>query len=96
MIRHSLLKHAVGALNFNAALEKCENAKIYQASSSEMFGTAVDEDKFQRESTSYPVSPYGCSKLYATVLTNFRRAYKMHISNGILFNHESPEEGQIL
>lgn len=88
--------NAVGALNvFNAALEKCENAKIYQASSSEMFGTAVDEDKFQRESTPmHPVSPYGCSKLYAySIARNFRRAYKMHISNGILFNHESPRRG---
>ncbi len=88
--------NAIGALNvFTAAKENCEGAKIYQASSSEMFGTSVDPDNYQRETTPmHPVSPYGCSKLYAySIARNFRRAYGMHISNGILFNHESPRRG---
>ena len=57
--------NAVGALNvFNAARDVCPDSKIYQASSSEMFGDSVDADKFQRETTPmHPVSPYGCSKL---------------------------------
>ena len=88
--------NTIGALNvFTAAKENCEGAKIYQASSSEMFGTSVDPDNYQRETTPmHPVSPYGCSKLYAySIARNFRRAYGMHISNGILFNHESPRRG---
>ena len=88
--------NAIGALNvFTAAKENCVGAKIYQASSSEMFGTSVDPDNYQRETTPmHPVSPYGCSKLYAySIARNFRRAYGMHISNGILFNHESPRRG---
>jgi len=69
--------------------------KIYQASSSEMFGNCVDEDGFQRESTPMlPVSPYGISKLSAHLYANhYRRAYKMNIWCGILFNHESPRRG---
>ena len=69
--------------------------KIYQASSSEMFGNCVDEDGFQRETTPMtPVSPYGISKLSAHLYANhYRRAYKMNIWCGILFNHESPRRG---
>lgn len=69
--------------------------KIYQASSSEMFGNCVDEDGFQRETTPMiPVSPYGVSKLSAHLYANhYRRAYKMNIWCGILFNHESPRRG---
>ena len=88
--------NALGALNvFEAVKSCCPDAKVYQASSSEMFGSSVDEDKYQRESTPmHPVSPYGCSKLYAySVARNYRRAYSMFISNGILFNHESPRRG---
>ncbi len=88
--------NAVGALNvFKAAKEHCAGARIYQASSSEMFGTSVDPDNYQRETTPmHPVSPYGCSKLYAySIARNFRRAYGLFISNGILFNHESPRRG---
>ena len=59
--------NAVGALNvFEAARKSCPEARVYQASSSEMFGDSVDEDNYQRETTKMtPVSPYGCSKLYA-------------------------------
>ena len=69
--------------------------KIYQASSSEMFGNCVDDDGFQRETTPMiPVSPYGISKLSAHLYANhYRRAYKMNIWCGILFNHESPRRG---
>ena len=88
--------NAVGALNvFEAARKSCPEARVYQASSSEMFGDSVDEDNYQRETTKMtPVSPYGCSKLYAySVARNYRKSYNMFISNGILFNHESPRRG---
>ena len=88
--------NAIGALNvFNAVKQEAPNAKVYQASSSEMFGSSVDQDKYQRETTPmHPVSPYGCSKLYAySIARNYRKAYGLHISNGILFNHESPRRG---
>ena len=60
-----------------------------------MFGNCVDEDGFQREDTPMiPVSPYGISKLSAHLYANhYRRAYKMNIWCGILFNHESPRRG---
>ena len=73
----------------------CPNAKIYQASSSEMFGNTIDDDGFQRETTQLvPVSPYGCAKVFAyNICRNYRNAYDLFISNGILFNHESPRRG---
>jgi len=73
----------------------CPSAKIYQASSSEMFGNNIDEDGFQRETTAlHPVSPYGCAKVFShNICKNYRNAYGMFISNGILFNHESPRRG---
>lgn len=66
--------------------------RFYQASSSEMFGKSVDDDKFQRESTKMiPVSPYGCAKLFGYNITrHYREAYSLFAANGILFNHESP------
>lgn len=69
--------------------------KIYQASSSEMFGNKVDSDFFQRESTEMiPVSPYGISKLAShRYAQHLRRAYGLNIWCGILFNHESPRRG---
>lgn len=86
----------VGTLNLlEAARLECPQVKIYQASSSEMFGNQIDTDGFQRESTPMrPVSPYGCSKLFAhTLCHNYRHSYNMFISSGILFNHESPRRG---
>jgi GDPmannose 4,6-dehydratase len=70
-------------------------SKFYQASSSEMFGSSVDSDNFQRETTPmHPVSPYGCAKLFAySLVKNYRSAYNIFASNGILFNHESPRRG---
>jgi len=88
--------NAIGTLNMLEAYRKiCPKAKFYQASSSEMFGNSVDEDSFQRESTAMtPVSPYGCSKLFAySIVRNYRHAYNLHACNGILFNHESPRRG---
>ena len=87
---------AIGTLNLlEATLSMCKNAKIYQASSSEMFGNSIDEDRFQRETTPMnPVSPYGCAKVFGYNITrNYRNSYGMYVSNGILFNHESPRRG---
>ena len=88
--------NAIGTLNlFEAVRLTNPKIKIYQASSSEMFGNNIDEDEFQRETTPMnPVSPYGCSKLFGYNLAkNYRNSYNMFISNGILFNHESPRRG---
>lgn len=88
--------NALGVLNMLESYRRiCPNAKFYQASSSEMFGNTVDEDGFQRESTHMtPVSPYGCSKLFGySIVRNYRKAYGLHATNGILFNHESPRRG---
>jgi len=87
---------AIGTLNLlEATLSMCKNAKIYQASSSEMFGNSIDADRFQRETTPMnPVSPYGCAKVFGYNITrNYRNSYGMYVSNGILFNHESPRRG---
>lgn len=73
-------------------LEK--KTRIYQASTSELYGLVQEVP--QKESTPfYPRSPYACAKLYAYWITvNYREAYGMHASNGILFNHESPLRGE--
>ena len=86
----------IGTLNLLEAVKLIKpNTKIYQASSSEMFGNSIDEDGFQRETTSMnPVSPYGCAKVFSyNICRNYRNSYGMFISNGILFNHESPRRG---
>jgi GDPmannose 4,6-dehydratase len=90
------LTNANGVLNLLEAYRTvCPSAHFYQASSSEMFGNQIDEDGFQREETPmHPVSPYGCTKLYAySLVRNYRHSYDLHASNGILFNHESPRRG---
>ena len=88
--------NSLGVLNILEAYRRsCPTAKFYQASSSEMFGNSVDEDGFQRETTSMtPVSPYGCTKVFGyNIVRNYRNAYGLHATNGILFNHESPRRG---
>jgi GDPmannose 4,6-dehydratase len=71
-----------------------KTTRIYQASTSELFGKVKETP--QRESTPfYPRSPYGVAKLYAYWITvNYREAYGMYACNGILFNHESPRRGE--
>jgi len=68
-------------------------ARLYQASSSEMFGK-IQQEKQSESTPFYPRSPYGVAKLYAHWMTvNYRESYGMHCSSGILFNHESPLRG---
>jgi GDPmannose 4,6-dehydratase len=68
--------------------------RFYQASSSEMYGKVAEVP--QRETTPFhPRSPYGCAKVFAhSIAINYRESYGMHISCGILFNHESPRRGE--
>jgi len=86
----------LGTLNLLEAIRMISpHSKIYQASSSEMFGNSIDSDGYQRETTPMnPVSPYGCAKVFSyNICRNYRNSYDMKIWNGILFNHESPRRG---
>ncbi len=89
--------NALGALRILEAVRMhglADRTRIYQASSSELYGLVQEVP--QRESTPfYPRSPYAAAKLFAYWVTiNYREAYGMHASNGILFNHESPRRGE--
>ena len=69
-------------------------ARVYQASTSELYGLVQETPQTER-TPFYPRSPYGVAKLYAFwIVKNYREAYGMHASNGILFNHESPRRGE--
>lgn len=84
----------LGALRvFEALRSECQSAKVYQASSSEMFGNTKEYP--QNENTAfYPRSPYGVAKVFAHhTAINYRESYDMFITCGILFNHESPRRG---
>lgn len=88
---------AIGTLRLLEAiriLKMQDRTRFYQASTSELYGKVVE--KPQRETTPfYPRSPYAAAKIYAYWITvNYREAYGMHASNGILFNHESPLRGE--
>jgi len=94
---YTLQTVGVGALNVLEAarqLNKRRAVRVYQASSSEMYGDALEVP--QTETTPFrPQSPYACSKVYAFHQTvNYRHAYDLFAANGILFNHESPRRGE--
>lgn len=94
---YTLMSDGVGALNVLEAarlLNKRKPVRVYQASSSEMFGKVLETP--QTETTPFnPQSPYACAKVYAYFQTvNYRRSYDMFACNGILFNHESPRRGE--
>jgi len=85
----------LGTLRLLEAIRSCGKAvRFYQASSSEMYGKVVETP--QTEATPFhPRSPYGCAKVFSFWQTvNYREAYGMFASNGILFNHESPRRGE--
>jgi len=87
---------AVGTMNLLEVIRLvCPETKMYQASSSEMFGNCIDDDGYQRETTHMnPTSPYGCAKVFGyNLVRNYRNSYDLFLSNGILFNHESPRRG---
>jgi len=88
---------ALGTLRLLEAiriLKMEEKVKFYQASTSELFGNA-DHSPQNEDTPLRPVSPYAAAKLYAYWITvNYRNAYNIHASNGILFNHESPIRGE--
>lgn len=94
---YTLQAVGAGALNMLEAarqLNKTRHVRLYQASSSEMYGDVVETP--QTEETPFrPQSPYACAKVYAHHQTvNYREAYDLFASNGILFNHESPRRGE--
>ncbi len=94
---YTLMSDGVGALNVLEAarqLNKRKESRVYQASSSEMFGKVLETP--QSETTPFnPQSPYACAKVYAFHQTvNYRRSYDMFATNGILFNHESERRGE--
>jgi GDPmannose 4,6-dehydratase len=71
-----------------------DSVRFYQASTSELYGNAQETPQTEK-TPFYPRSPYGAAKLYAYWITvNYREAYGLHASNGILFNHESPRRGE--
>lgn len=86
---------AMGTLRLLAAAHtNCPEARIYQASSSEMYGK-VQEVPQSETTPFYPRSPYGVAKQFSYWMgVNYREAHNMFISNGILFNHESPRRGE--
>ncbi len=88
----------VGALRLLEAIRQnglASKTRFYQASTSELYGKVVETPQSER-TPFYPRSPYGVAKLYGYWITvNYREAYRMHASNGILFNHEGELRGEI-
>lgn len=91
---NSVMIDAVGTINMLEAIRNQHpTAKFYNAASSEMYGL-VQEVPQTEKTPFYPRSPYACSKVYSYWQTrNYREAYNMHASNGILFNHDSSRRG---
>ncbi len=88
---------AVGVLNLLEAVRAyAPHARVYQAGTSEMFGNSIDSDGYQRETSPFkPANPYAVAKVFAhQMCVNYRNSYNLFISNGILFNHESPRRGE--
>ncbi len=87
----------VGTLRFLDAIKEVglkDKTRFYQASTSELFGKVVEIPQTEK-TPFYPRSPYAVAKLYAYwIVVNYREAYGIHASNGILFNHESPRRGE--
>jgi GDPmannose 4,6-dehydratase len=85
----------IGTLRILDAIRDSEiKTKFYQASSSEMFGKALEIPQTEK-TPFYPRSPYGCAKVFAYWITkNYRESYNLFACNGILFNHESPRRGE--
>jgi GDPmannose 4,6-dehydratase len=89
---------ALGVLNILEAVRNlAPHCKVYQASTSELYGGMgynMPDDGYTEESPFHPRSPYGCAKIYGYwIIKNYREAYNMFACNGILFNHESPRRG---
>ena len=88
---------ALGTLRILEAIRLLEHeCRLYQASTSELYGKVADPSRPQNETTPFhPRSPYGVAKLYGYwIIKNYREAYGLHASSGILFNHESPRRGE--
>ena len=88
---------ALGTLNLLEAIKNyAPYTRMYQAGTSEMYGNSIDSDGFQRETTPFkPANPYAVAKVFShNMCTNYRNSYNLFISNGILFNHESPRRGE--
>ena len=86
---------AIGTLNMLEATKAfCPLNRFYQASTSELYGK-VQAIPQNEQTPFYPRSPYGVAKIYGYwIVKNYREAYNMHASSGILFNHESPRRGE--
>jgi GDPmannose 4,6-dehydratase len=97
MPEHTADVDGVGVLRVLDAIRACgleRDVKFYQASTSELYGK-VQEVPQSETTPFYPRSPYAVAKQYAYwIIVNYREAYNMHLTNGILFNHESPRRGR--
>ena len=94
-IETSLVTGVGAAALFEGVRIVNKDIRIYQASSSEMFGGGAGNTKLNENSLFVPKSPYAASKVYSFHMANiYRDSYGMHITNGILFNHESPRRGE--
>ena len=89
--------NGIGVLNLLECIKHLnKDIKFYQAGTSEMFGSSINSDGFQNETTVFhPRSPYGVSKVFGhNIVRNYRESFGIFACNGILFNHESPLRGK--
>ena len=96
IVQYTAEVDGIGVLRLLDAMRACgleKTTRFYQASTSELYGK-VREIPQSEITPFYPRSPYAVAKQYAFwILVNYREAYSMHLTNGILFNHESPRRG---